>query len=146
MKLKEILKSYSDKYSHRGYFDLNPGESINDAVRHHDIPREYGVYIVTAHRGNTKEVIYIGKAGTLQQNGEFKKQTLRKRLTMKQNGEYRRNFFIRIMNENDYDKLTLKWFITYNEYIKVLPALAEAELIQTYWQDNQSLPILNKSI
>jgi hypothetical protein len=65
---------------------------------------------------------------------------------MKQNGEYRKDFFKRIIKEMNIDHLNFSWFITYTKSIRTLPALAEAELVQAYWEDKNVLPLLNKSI
>ena len=45
----------------------------------------YGVYVV--RQGKTGEVIYIGKSGTMRQDGSFKPQDLEKRLVNREKGQ-----------------------------------------------------------
>jgi hypothetical protein len=63
MKFQKLVKTYKTKYPQHGCFDLNPDESINDVVKRYNIPKEYGVYFITAICKNQKEIVYIGKAG-----------------------------------------------------------------------------------
>jgi excinuclease UvrABC nuclease subunit len=125
-----------------GDFELKQGEDIRKILKEKNVPNEYGIYIIY---NDKNEIIYIGKAGTVNNDGSFKKQGLRKRLKMKQNGMYRHIFFQKIIKENNYKFLKFKWFVTYkNEGI--YPFLAEAELLSRYLDIYKKLPLLNKTV
>lgn len=146
MRFQRLTDEFKIRFAQNGSFELRPGESIKDAVRRHDVPDGYGAYFITSIHGAKKEVVYIGRSGTLQQDGTFKKQALRRRLTMKQEGEYRETFFVRKMEEMKLDCLRFNWFVTHTKNTMVLPALAEAELIQAFWEDQGVLPLWNKTV
>ena len=129
-----------------GEFTLRAEESINDVVKREKVPQRYGVYIVSGCHKKECETIYIGKSGTIMQNGDLGKQGLRKRLTMKQEGMYRRVFFPKIIKEYDFDFLHIEWFVTYLNGNGIPPFLAEAELIAAFLKTSRCLPMLNKNI
>jgi len=139
-----LLQTFSTQFPY-GDFQLMPDEIINNIVERENVPDEYGVYLIYGVKNNQKELIYIGKSGTLKQDGTFKEQKLRKRLTMKQNGIYRKEFFRKLMRENNYHSLYFKWFITYSSKMKELPAYVEATLLNEFFKENHKLPKLNKT-
>lgn len=145
MNYKDLFKEFDIKFKSNGSFYLLPTDSINLAVRRENIPQKYGIYVYFGCKGSENELIYIGKSGTLNQNGTFKNQKLPKRLTMKQDGMYREEFFKLIMAENNYDKLIFKWWITFDDQNKLLPGFVEGQLIQAYFEEFGCLPKYNKT-
>lgn len=145
MKFNKLIQEFSKEFSNSGIFELLPNESINEVVVRAKVPDKYGVYLIYGIQNNFEQLIYIGKSGTLKNDGKFKNQALRKRLTMKQDDMRRKDFFRKIMKENNYDKLKFLWFITYDDIQKILPGFAEGKLFQGYFEDFSCLPKFNKS-
>ena len=143
MEFDDLILEYDKKFDH-GEFKLKPGESINDVVNREHVPDALGVYLIYSKRDDLLKLIYIGKSGTLNQDGTFKKQRLKKRLTMKQDGIYRKYFFQNVIDDYNFDELIFKWFNTYSDTIKELPGFIEANLLAKYFIAEHELPILNK--
>lgn len=117
------------RFPNNGRFSLHAEESINDVVKREKVPAGRGVYIIFRW-DDAERPLYIGRAGTVNQDGKWKEQDLAKRLTMKQGGKYRREYFRDLMREQSIAGLTFQWFATYDQTNKVIPALAEMELLQ----------------
>jgi len=131
-----------------GEFFLAPGDSLRDVVRRAGVPREFGVYVVHAMLGRKRELVYIGKAGTILQNGAIAAQTLPERLTNRQNGMSRARFFSERIAQEGIDRLHFEWFVTFwrNGGPGVPPFLIEAELLAAYFKKSPGrLPRWNKS-
>jgi hypothetical protein len=92
-------------------------------VRREKIPNERGTYIISKC-GDPHTTLYIGKAGTINQDGSWKDQGIAQRLTRKQDGIYRRDFFIRLMTEEQLTGLSFRWFVTHDHNTNIIPALA----------------------
>lgn len=131
------------RYPNNGRFSLLAEESINDVVKREKVPAARGVYIIF-RCDNAERPIYIGRAGTVNQDGKWKEQGLAKRLTMKQGGECRRNFFRSEMRKQSIAGLTFLWFVTHDQNNKIIPALAEMELLQAHFDQYDCLPQLNR--
>jgi hypothetical protein len=138
-----VLERFRCQFPIHGQFVLSPDESINSIVIRESVSIDHGVYIISGCREVERSIIYIGKAGTILQNGKIKKQGLRKRLTMKQGGLYRRQFFWDVMSEQNLDCLRVEWFGTYSNGGGTPPFLAEAELLAAYLAEHGRLPALN---
>lgn len=128
------------EYQTKGYCSFRLGDSLREQTN--GIPTGgYGVYIF---RKNTKagDILYIGKGGTILQNGSFKAQDLRKRLNNKQDGIQRQDFLSKKINEDTgIEQIFIEWYII-NER-KYLPGLIEAQLLQDYYMQHSCLPIWN---
>lgn len=107
-----------------------------------DIPNGYGVYCIYANSVNG-ELLYIGKGGTINFDGTFKGQQLRKRLNNSQHKQRRENYFVERMKSEHLGILIIKWYILKDS--SILPAFLEAMLIQAYFEKNKKLPRWNKS-
>jgi hypothetical protein len=62
---------------------------------------------------------------------------------MKQGGECRRNFFRSEIRKQSIGGLTFLWFVTHDQNNKIIPALAETELLQAHFDEFDCLPELN---
>ena len=145
MIINDLIKKYQHN-SENGSFFLNKNESINKVVTKYKVPNSYGVYVIYSVLNNIEEIIYIGKSGTMNNDGSFKKQGIKQRLTKKQDGIARREFFQNIILDKRFDKLKFSWITTFDKNNKVIPMYCEADLIQTYYNDFKKLPLLNKSV
>ncbi len=78
--MKSLRKLVGDK--RYGHFDYNGEKSFRKVVNTHFSSvrgeRKYGVYIVKYQEKN--EVIYIGKGGSIEEDGHFGKQDIPERL------------------------------------------------------------------
>lgn len=100
----------------------------------------YGVYVV--RQKSTNQVIYVGKAGTMQQGGTYKKQDLQERLVNRENGQARQVVFgQRVV---DHGELLIEYVVLKSK--SLISGYIEARLLQAYFDDNQKLPIDNASL
>jgi hypothetical protein len=115
-----------------------------------------GVYIVYGKNDDQTQdcLLYIGKSGTIAQDGSVGDQKIRKRLlnvrarradkTKIMGNEYFRMVLNgEIGNVGPWDELRIKWIETYRKQEGVPPFLAEAQLLAAYFSENGKLPPLN---
>jgi hypothetical protein len=133
------------RFANRGMFALLPGESINEAVKRHNVSNLFGIYVIFGS-DDLEVPIYIGKAGTINSDGSWKAQGISGRLTMKQDGVYREAFFRDLMSNEKLSGLTFFWFVTHGGSVSVVPALAEMELLQAFYDEYRRLPRLNRCV
>ena len=131
------------KYKNQDHFFFEKGESLADVSK--DVPNKPGVYIICRLAKGKVQLVYIGKSGTIEQNGEFKNQLLRKRLNNKQDGVKRQDYFEAKIEEENIDALDIYWYVTFDEKNKDLPAYVEGLLMQRYFEMYGELPEWNKN-
>lgn len=100
----------------------------------------YGVYIVWRHAD--QEILYIGKSGTVNRQGQFGRQDLPGRLTNRRGKISSEAWFYQMAQAEGKIRV---------EYVTLLsvpqsPALVEATLLQTYLNARGRLPPYNKSL
>ncbi|WP_372365123.1 hypothetical protein [Candidatus Uabimicrobium sp. HlEnr_7] len=100
----------------------------------------YGVYII--RQATTLKIIYIGKAGTVKNDGTFKQQGLFKRLTNERSQKTPANIWFKGLLDK-YGSLQIDYFILEKSFC---PAFAEAILLQTYLNENGFLPEKNEAL
>lgn len=144
MRFSAILVDFRKRFPEHGTFLLLPDESIDCVVTKYAIPNRPGVYVISAVAQIT-QVIYIGKAGTLQNDGTWKGQMLPGRLRAQQDGMPRRRFFREVLAVTGATRFSFEWFITAGDRI-TLPAFAESELLQAFFDDFGCLPKYNKCV
>jgi hypothetical protein len=123
-----------------------PSEIIGSGVR------GYGVYVIygVSDDANNEELLYIGKSGTINQNGRTGKQGLCGRLQNKQTKKmskvefYRKTLTGELLGRQ-YRELRFWWAETYRNGKGVPPFLAEAQLLSAYLEEHGHLPPLNKA-
>ncbi|MEY3501267.1 MAG: hypothetical protein RL308_2940 [Bacteroidota bacterium] len=108
--------------------------SVNENVK-----PNYGIYAVCDTRDNS--VIYIGKGGTIKNNGVFGNQNLNGRLKAPR-GVYNNSYeyFKKVMNDNSMENLT--FFVVYSNSDNP-PAYIEAVALLDFYKQNSALPLLN---
>ena len=142
-----MLENLRERFPENGAFDLPLGENVTKYARINKVPNEPGIYLIYSGYGCKDVPIYVGKAGTFTQKEGFKAQGIAKRLGAKQEQMPRNKFFKNLMSQRRYEKgLSFAWFVTYGRSKMILPALAEAEVIQEYFNKHKFLPVLNKAI
>lgn len=144
MSISALLDSFRSQYRH-GVFELKLEERIDDVVRRDNVPLAYGAYVISTPTAPDREILCIGKAGTICQDGRFKSQTIRERLTKKQDGMYRHIFFRRGMEALGLSSLHFEWFVTFEDKVRAPPFLAEAQLLAEFHCELNRLPRWNKA-
>ena len=140
-----MINVLKKKYPKNGQFNVSIGQKIKEAAKENDVPNDYGIYLIYEGFDCNEELIYIGRSGTIQSDGTMGSQGIRKRLGMKQDGMYRNDFFKEEMKKRQ-KGISVAWFVTFNiAGQKTLPALAESEAMQEFYELEGRLPELNKS-
>ncbi len=117
----------------------------NDSLRsNNNAPNLPGVYLFYAKSKNECVLKYIGKAGTILQNGRFKDQLLNGRVCNKQNGMRREDYLKNKIIEEKLKYISIYWFVTYDDNQSLLPGYVESLLLQKYFELYQELPEWNK--
>jgi len=106
-----------------------------------DVPEVLGVYVIYKLEKGKIKLVYIGKSGTMEQNGKFKAQLLRKRLNNKQDGVARQKYFEEKIEKDNIDALDIYWYVTFDEKNQDIPAFVEAQLLQLHYNMYGELPI-----
>ena len=135
------LKCLED-YSNCGSFTFKLGDTLSTKSR--EVPNAPGIYIIYAIISNVKELVYIGKSGTMINNGSFKKQLLRKRLNNRHAGVSRQVYFESKLKEEKIETLEFHWFVTFDESNTHIPGFVEGNLLQQYYNQYKKLPPWNK--
>ena len=100
----------------------------------------YGVYVVWQRA--TDKVIYIGKSGTMCQDGSFKNQGLAKRLVNREKGQMRQVIFGERVEK--YGELLIEYVVAKDS--SMIPGYLEARLLQAYYDEHNQLPPDNASL
>ncbi|UBM62790.1 hypothetical protein LA303_02135 [Candidatus Sulfidibacterium hydrothermale] len=130
------------KYKNNGHFFFQKGVSLLEVSA--GVPELPGVYYIIKLAHGRVDLVYIGKSGTMEQNGHFKNQLLKKRLNNKQENMRREDFFLKKIEEENIDALDIYWFVTFDKQNHDLPAYVEGLLMQRYFEVHGKLPEWNK--
>jgi hypothetical protein len=131
-----------EKYKNNGHFFFKKGDRLLEVSK--DVPLLPGVYYIIRLAKGKVELVYIGKSGTITQNGQFKDQLLRVRINNKQDGIKRQEFFDKKMTDENIEGLDIYWFVTIDKTNIDLPAYTEALLMQRFYEVHGKLPLWNK--
>jgi hypothetical protein len=130
------------KYKNHGHFFFKNGDKLADVSK--DVPNLPGVYYILRLAKGKIDLVYIGKSGSITQNGQFKTQLLKGRINNKQDGSKRQEFFDNKMAVENIDGLDIYWFVTIDKSNNDLPGYTEGLLMQRYYEVNGKLPEWNK--
>ena len=138
----EINYNNINSYSYNNSsFSLNINEKLSKKVKEIKLPNSFGIYIIYKNQKSYENIIYIGKAGEIKNNGTSKNQGLLKRLTNVRNNKTANNYFKELFCD-DIDKIIIEYFETSDG---IIPSFVEASLVQEYFSKFLRLPLLNKS-
>jgi len=119
-------------------------QEFNSTIRQ-NVQDAIGIYVWT--NGDTSEILYIGMAGKLHQNGYFANHSVQKRLLASRGKDSTTGKYIQT---NEYIKQTISNIKCSSIDIHVfhtkpnqLPGYVEAVLINAYFQVTTTLPLLN---
>lgn len=93
------------KYKNNGHFFLTKGDLLGEQSK--EVPNLPGVYIVYRLARGKIDIVYMGKSGTIQQNGQLKDQGLRKRINNIHQGLKRQEYFNTKIEEEDVEALDM---------------------------------------
>lgn len=131
-----------NQYKNNGHFFFQKGESLS--IKSKDVPELPGVYYILRLTQGKVDLVYIGKSGTIVQNGQFKSQLLKGRINNKQEGMKRQHYFEQKMEQENIEALDIYWFVTYDKHHQDLPGFVEGKIIQRYFDLHGYLPPWNK--
>jgi hypothetical protein len=143
--LDEILKL---KYEHHMFVFGPKNRDLHKLIRDDKVPNLPGVYYFRGITDISNDVVYIGMSGTypFKKDGKFKGQMLKGRLSNKQEKKIKRQVFFNSKVPDEYREIEIYWYVTCNKdgINGLLPAKAEADLMQAHFDDNGILPSWNK--
>jgi hypothetical protein len=130
------------KYKNKDCFRFKKGDNLKEVSK--KVPDLPGIYYIYRLRKGEKDLVYIGKSGTIRSNGTFKEQLLNKRLNNKQEGIHRQKFFEQKLEEEGSDALAIYWCVTFDKENKDIPSYVEGVLLQRFFELYGRLPDWNK--
>lgn len=146
MSFSDLLREYKSQFPQHGACVLHLGEELRACLRDAAVPDEPGVYVIEALHGDAAEIWYVGKAGTMETDGTFKDQGLRQRLANRQGKSSRTDVFPQWIEKEKLSGLRISWFVTRTVAGRVvLPSKAEADLLQSYYDEHDQLPLKNQA-
>lgn len=131
-----------NKYKKNGHFFFKKGDKLSVASK--DVPNMPGIYYIIQLANGRIELVYIGKSGTMHQDGNFGNQKLKKRINNKHEGIKRQDYFDQKLQQEQIDALDIYWFVTFDEKHQDLPGYVEGLLLQRYFEVHGTLPPWNK--
>jgi excinuclease UvrABC nuclease subunit len=139
-----MINHLKQRFLDNGSFKYRKGDTLSKVIEENKVPDKPGVYLIFGSTNFEQKLLYIGRAGTIKNNGTFSNQKLEKRLKAKQSNKRRQEFFKEVIEKYQFNSLEIYWFVTHYRENKILPSLIEAELIQEYYNSYLRLPPLNK--
>jgi hypothetical protein len=131
-----------NKYKNNGHFFFKKGNSLKEVS--HSVPNSPGVYYFIRLARGRVELVYIGKSGSILQNGKFIGHGLQAHLNNIQEEINRQEFFDLKFNQEQIDGLDIYWFVTYDKTNHDLPGYIEGLIMQLFFEVHGSLPDWNK--
>jgi hypothetical protein len=125
----------------QGAIELPPNAPVRAAITAHfralSTDRHYGVYVIRQKPGS--RVLYVGKAGTVANDGTFKDQDLPRRLTNTRGTTSSARWFEQLLNQHG--ALLVEYVLLRPSPLS--PAFAEAKLLQAFLNEFGRLPVAN---
>ena len=141
-----MLHDLRTRFRTHGQFTFAQHHSLRSMIRLHQVPNLPGIYLIFQGKSGDGDPIYVGKSGTISQDGSWSQQGLAERLCAKHNkSTMREQFFKQEMAKNNWASLSIAWFVTHDRDKGILPGLIEADLLNGFYQKYGQLPIWNKA-
>jgi hypothetical protein len=131
-----------NKYKNNGHFFFKKGNSLKEV--NISVPDSPGIYYVIRLARGRVELVYIGKSGSILQNGNFKGKGLQAHLNNKQEEINLQEFFDLKFDQEQIDGLDIYWFVTYDKTNHDLPGFIEGLIMQLFFEVHGRLPEWNK--
>ena len=117
----------------------NIGKTYYDGLINQKVLNQNGIYVI--YHPDGKSIIYVGKGGTLNKDGNYKNQKLNGRLKApRSNFNNSFEYFKQLMIQNNYQ--ILQFYIFYSKQ-NIPPAYFEAVVLYNFYNINNCLPVLN---
>jgi len=120
------------KYKNNGHFFFKKGDSLKEVSR--KVPDLPGIHYIVRLSGGRIDLVYIGKSGTMKQNGKFNDQGLKISLNSKHDGIETQDYFESRILKESIDAFDIYWFVTIDSKSQDLPSFAEGLLIQRFFE------------
>gem|GEM_PF-488285 len=133
-----VMFDETKKYKNSGHFFFKKGDNLLAVSK--DVPELPGVYYIVKLARGKISLVYIGKSGTINQDGAFKEQLLKGRINNKQDGVKRQTCFEENIAAENIDALDIYWFVTMDKMHNDLPGYVEGILMQRYFEIHGTLP------
>lgn len=146
MKFDQLIERYKRRFKRHESFCVGSIDDLRTCIAQAGVPNLPGAYLIYGLQGRKRELLYVGKSGTVRTNGTFKTQGLARRLNMKQGRLMRAVYWAKQIEERRLDGLEFEWYVTFDGPAKVLPSKAESDLLQAYFDDYRQLPPCNAAI
>ena len=136
-------ESLKNRYEGDHFYYTDASKSAKDIITDHfskkQQPEKYGVYVIRKKESKNDEdnALYIGKAGTVMQNGSFKKQGIPQRLKRPHFGDDK--WLSRFVEKHG--PLVIEYVFLRAKPRS--PTFVEAVLLQKYLSDHGHLPRYN---
>lgn len=124
------------------YYGINHINFCKTADKHftkNNHRKAYGIY--TIEQLQSGNVLYIGKAGSIKNDGSFRKQGLQERLKNRKTNDVHANVWFRKLSEK-HGCLQINYFVLDKS---ISPVLCESLLLQSYLNENGKLPKMNQN-
>lgn len=142
-KFEDEIALLKGSCEHGCYEYSNPSENFRACTTSHfrvvKRREKYGVYLF--RQKNTREVLYIGKGGTIDAQGQFKPQDLPKRLKNTK-GSIPANKWVRDLLQQKGPLIIEYIYLSKSKS----PAFVEAALLQAYLNEHNRLPYKNSEL
>lgn len=141
---EDEIASLKKTCEHGSYEYSNPSDSFRTCTNLHfrELRQQerYGIYVV--RQRDTQEVLYIGKSGTINSQGQFKGQDIPGRLKNVKGGNASADKWFRDFLQEKGPLVIEYVFLSTSKS----PAFVEAALLQAYLNEHHHLPYKNKSL
>ncbi|MGO8752265.1 MAG: hypothetical protein ACLQNE_40520 [Thermoguttaceae bacterium] len=139
---EQMIADLMASHERGGFGYADPKSPFRGVVCSHLSSREatYGVYVL--RKETSREVIYIGKGGTVDANGGFKGQDLRGRLKNVRAKDTPADVWFSGLVQK-HGPLTIEYIVLSKD---LSPGFVEAILLQAYLNDHGRLPAENRSL
>ncbi len=141
--IESILDKWRAEFRHGYFIYADPLASFRATAAAHfgnGPTKTHGVYVI--RQRDTREILYIGKGGTIDREGQFKRQDLLGRLQNIRNNDVSADEWFRNLG-HEKGPLRVEYLIL---ELPVAPAYIEATLLQSYFAEHGRLPPKNSSL
>ena len=138
--VNNLITDYNTNFV-SGNFEFQLGDQLSRKIAESGVIEGPGVYLIRETTGS--KVLYIGKAGTLKHGG-WSRQNLPARLKNRQGRVSRQKFFEQQLKTNKIIAIQIFWWVTHDDRNRILPAKAEMDLLQAYYDDFETIPPWNQ--
>lgn len=139
---ESLLTQMKSFFPHNSFAYEDPNISFRKIVTHHfgDKPKGlYGVYLI--RQKVNREILYIGKGGTVCGDGNLKRQDIPMRLRNVRGNDLKTDHWVREMHDKR-GSLIVEYFII---DAPIAPSYIEAALLQAFLAEHNRLPLKNNA-